>query len=87
MKQQPELIEQALAVLEDWRLSGPSHSRFLWDEWAVILHRRAWRRALSQTARSRELRQASPVTSVLPPETRKRILKEVQQLKKGVPLG
>jgi transcriptional regulator with XRE-family HTH domain len=86
MKKQPELVDQAMAVLDDWRKSGPSHSRFLWDEWSVILHRRAWRKALSHTARSQELRQASPVTSVLPQETRQRILNEVRQLKKGVRL-
>jgi transcriptional regulator with XRE-family HTH domain len=87
MKKQPALIQQALDVLEGWRRSGSSHSRFLWDEWAVILHRRAWRRALAHTARSKELRQASPLTSVLPLETREHILNEVRQLKKGVPLG
>jgi transcriptional regulator with XRE-family HTH domain len=87
MKKRPELIDQALAVLDGWRKEGPSHSQFLWDEWSVILHRRAWRRALSHTARSQELRQASPLASVLPPDTRRRILSEVRQLKKGVSLG
>jgi hypothetical protein len=57
------------------------------DEWSVILHRRAWRRALSHTRRSKELRQASPLTTVLPPEVRQRIIAEAQRLKKGVPLA
>jgi transcriptional regulator with XRE-family HTH domain len=87
MRKQPELIQRALDTLDRWRQGGHSHSRFLWDEWSVILHRRAWRRALSQTKRSKELRQASPLTMVLPPETRQRILDEVQRLKKGIPLG
>lgn len=87
MKKQPELIQRALDTLARWRQGGNSHSQFLWDEWSVILHRRAWRRALSQTKRAKELRQASPVTMVLPPETRQRILDEVQRLKKGIPLG
>jgi transcriptional regulator with XRE-family HTH domain len=87
MRKQPELIQQALDTLDRWRKEGGSHSRFLWDEWSVILHRRAWRRALSQTKRAKQLRQASPLTTVLPPETRQRILDEVQRLKKGIPLG
>ena len=87
MQKQPALIQQAMDTLNAWRQAGDAHSQFLWDEWAVILHRRAWRRALSHTKRSRELRQASPLATVLPPEVRQRILDEVQRLKKGVALG
>ncbi|MES2631547.1 MAG: helix-turn-helix transcriptional regulator [Pseudomonadota bacterium] len=86
-KKQPELIERALATLEKWRASGDAHSRVLWDEWSVILRRREWRRALARTRRSIELRQASPLTLLLPPATRSRILEEVSQLKGGVALG
>lgn len=87
MKKRPELIDQAIATLERWRAAGDSPSRFLWDEWSVILHRRAWRRALSSSKHSRELRQASPLTTVLPPEARQRVLDEVRRLEKGVSLG
>lgn len=87
MRKQPELIQQALDTLDHWRQGGPSRSQSLWDEWSVILRRRAWRRALSQTQRAKQLRQASPVTTLLPPETRQRILDDVQRLKDGVPCG
>jgi transcriptional regulator with XRE-family HTH domain len=87
MQKKPELVQQALDTLERWRSAGNSHSRFLWDEWSVILHRRQWRRALSQTRRSKELRQASPLPTILPSETRERILNDVQRLKAGVSLG
>jgi hypothetical protein len=73
--------------LERWRSAGDSHSRFLLDEWSVILHRRAWRRALSLTRRSKELRQASPLATILPAEVRLRVLEQVQQLKRGVTFG
>lgn len=86
MRKQPELIQRALDTLDRWRQAGTSRSQFLWDEWTVILQRKAWRRALSQTRRAKELRQASPLATVLPPEVRKRILDEVQRLKKGIPL-
>ncbi len=87
LKQKPELIQQALDTLERWRSAGDSHSRFLWDEWSVILHRRAWRRALSLTRRSKELRQASPLATVLPAEVRQRVLDQVKQLKESGKLG
>lgn len=87
LQKKPELIQQALDTLERWRSAGDSHSRFLWDEWSVILHRRAWRRALSLTRRSKELRQASPLATILPAEARQRVIEQVRQLKEGVALG
>jgi len=79
LKKKPELIQQALDTLERWRSAGNSQSRYLWDEWSVILHRRAWRRALSLTRRSKELRQASPLATILPVDVRQRVLEQVQQ--------
>jgi len=87
MRSDPKLVDQALATLDQWRSSGNSHSRFLWDEWSVILHRRDWRRALSTSRRGRELRQASPLPSVLPASNRAAVLEQVSALKKGVLLG
>lgn len=87
LQKNPRLIQQALETLEKWRSSGDARSRFLWDEWSVILHRRAWRRALSHTRRSKELRQASPLATILPADVRERILRDMRQLKEGVVLG
>ena len=87
MRSDPKLVDQALATLDQWRSSGNSHSQFLWDEWSVILHRRDWRRALSTSRRGRELRQASPLPSVLPASKRAAVLEQVNALKKGVLLG
>lgn len=78
MKKDPALIQKALDTLNRWRARGRSRSDALWDEWSAILHRRTWRRALAITERSRELRQASPLTTVLPANTRERILAEVR---------
>lgn len=80
LRKQPELIARALDTLEEWRKSGNVHSRVLWDEWSVILHRRDWRRAVARTRRSNELRQASPLPTILPPDIRDRVLKEVRAL-------
>ena len=72
------LISRAQATLEKWRAKGNASSKVLWDEWSVILHRRDWRRALARTRRSNELRQASPLPVLLPPETRARVLEQVR---------
>jgi hypothetical protein len=40
-----------------------------------------------KTRRAQELRQASPIVTLLPEETRLRILKEVRELKAGVNLS
>lgn len=87
LKKNPALIERAFETLKMWRLGEDSHSSFLWDEWAVILHRKAWRRALSLTRRGQELRQASPLATILPPDVRQNVLDQIQQLKEGVVLG
>ena len=87
VRQHPELITSALDTLEKWRASGSKNSRALFDEWSVILHRRDWRRVLARTRRSKELRQASPLTVLLPSEVRERVLEEVRLLKPGVTLG
>ncbi len=87
LRQQPELISSALEILEKWRASGSANSRPLLDEWSVILNRRDWRRILARTRRSKELRQASPLTVLLPSDVRERVLKDVRALKGGVTLG
>jgi DNA-binding XRE family transcriptional regulator len=83
----PTLIQMAIDTLERWRSSTDKRSQFLWDEWSVILHRRDWRRALSSSRRAKELRQASPLPTILPPEVRENVLGQVRSLKKGLSLG
>jgi len=84
LRTQPKLIARALETLETWRASsGNVHSRVLLDEWSVILRRRDWRRALTRTRRSMELRQASPLPTLLPRKVRDRVLQEVNELRTG----
>lgn len=84
VKQDPALLQRAIDTLNRWRATTSSHSQALLDEWSTILQRRAWRRALAHTGRAQQLRQASPLTVLLPEETRRRILAEVRDLKSGV---
>lgn len=87
LREQPDLVNRALDTLDKWRASGDTHSRVLWDEWSVILRRKDWRRVLTRTRRAQELRQASPITVLLPPHVREHILSDVRKLKAGVSLG
>jgi transcriptional regulator with XRE-family HTH domain len=83
----PRLLQQAQATLNRWLQSGPSRSTTLWTEWQSILAKGQWRKALGRTRRAQELRQASPLTTVLPDDVRQSILKQVRELRKGVVLG
>lgn len=82
----PELLAKAQKTLERWLQSGSPRSAELWLEWQEILARGKWRKALGRTRRAQELRQASPLVTILPAGARKRILAEVSSLKAGVHL-
>ncbi|SPK70539.1 Transcriptional regulator (plasmid) [Cupriavidus taiwanensis] len=83
----PSLLDRAHEVLERWRSQGDSRSESLWSEWETILENRAWRKALGRTRRAQELRQASPLPTVLPDAVRQDVLAQILALKKGVVLG
>ena len=83
----PALLALAQETLERWLASGNSRSATLWREWQGILRDRQWRKVLGRTRRAQELRQASPLTAILPDDVRRSILDQVSALKKGVALG
>ena len=83
----PALLRQARDTLERWLGAGASRSNGLWREWQGILRQGEWRKVLGRTRRAQELRQASPLTAVLPAAVRQRVLKQVNALKKGIVLG
>lgn len=87
IRSDPALLHQVADTLARWLQSGPSRSSALWREWQGILDRGAWRKVLGRTRRAQELRQASPLVTVLPAAARQRILDQVNELRKGVVLG
>ncbi len=87
VQQQPALVDQALATLQRWLAGGPSSTTSLWLEWQDVLERRSWRKVLGRTRRAQELRQASPLITLLPADVRERVLADVHQLKQGVHWG
>lgn len=86
-KANPDLVLQAKDTVTRWLATGDSRSISLWREWQAILEAGSWRKALGRTRHAQQLRQASPLVTVLPEEVRQRILKEVGDLKKGVVIG
>lgn len=86
-KENPALVQQAQDTLQRWLSSGDVRSAPLWHEWAEILKKRAWRKVLGRSRHAQQLRQASPLVTLLPPETRQAILQQVSELRKGLEFG
>lgn len=87
IRSDPTLLHLAEETLQRWLLSGNSRSNGLWREWQDILRQSKWRKVLGRTRRAQELRQASPLTTVLSETVRQSILAQVSGLRKGVMLG
>lgn len=86
-KADPALVQRALETLQRWLATGDARSATLWREWEDILKARTWRKVLGRTRRAQQLRQASPLVTTLPQETRQAILRQVGELKVGIELG
>ncbi|MRR56616.1 MAG: transcriptional regulator [Deltaproteobacteria bacterium] len=86
-KSNPALVLQAKDTVDRWLASGDSRSATLWREWQSILGTGSWRKVLGRTRHAQQLRQASPLVTILPEEARQRILKDMRDLKKGVVIG
>lgn len=87
VKMNPKLVEMAKATAQRWMDAGNSRSAGLWREWLAILDAGAWRKVLGRTRRAQQLRQASPLVTVLPEDLRRRILADIGDLKRGVVMG
>lgn len=83
LQQNPALVDQALTTLARWRQTADARSFPLLDEWQDILMSRAWTRAVARDERGNQLRQASPLGTVLPQETRLAIIAHVRALKQA----
>ena len=69
------LIQRALDILARWDTHCCVRSKPLRDEWVRILRERDWQLALSVSERGNQLRQASPVSCVLPTKRRLEIIR------------
>lgn len=87
VKADPMLLQSAKAVTQRWIQTGDPRSASLWGEWLHIMDTGAWRKVLGRTRHAQQLRQASPLVTVLPEEVRRAILDQVSRLRKGLVLG
>lgn len=82
LKKNPELVSRAFSTLERWSSTIDPRTRPLLDRWKHILETRNWKLALSNTERAKQLRQASPLATLLPQDTRLRIIAEIRDIKR-----
>lgn len=79
LRADPELAKRALATLERWDASASTRSRPLRERWCRIISEQDWALALEQSEQGNQLRQASPLATLLPPAVRKGILQAARQ--------
>jgi hypothetical protein len=87
VRSDPALVLRAQDTVGRWLETDDSRSIGLWREWQQILRKGTWRKVLGRTRRAQELRQASPLITVLPKDLRQRVLDQVRGLKQGLVLG
>jgi len=87
VKAHPELLDQARKTVDHWLATGDPRSAMLWREWRTILDAEAWRKVLGRSRHAQQLRQASPLVTVLPADARSAVLDQVRQLKQGLTLS
>lgn len=86
VKANPELVQRARETVASWLAKRDARSASLWVEWQNILQAGSWRKALGPTHHAQQLRQASPLVTVLTEESRQRVRQQVRDLKNGVVL-
>lgn len=86
-KSNPAIVAQALNTAQRWIDAGDPRSVGLLREWVDILREGAFRKVLGRTRRAQQLRQTSPLVTVLPESTRQGILDQVARLRRGVEIG
>lgn len=85
MNKDDELRLRALETVRCWYRSKPnSWTALLWSEWERILTRKTLSSVLGRSARAQQLRQTSPLPTILPADLRQFLLAEVSQLTRGV---
>ncbi|MDM0068376.1 helix-turn-helix transcriptional regulator [Variovorax sp. J31P207] len=86
-KADPALVARAQDTVQRWLLAGDPRSASLWREWSEILDAGSWRKVLGRTSHAQQLRQASPLVTILRGEARQRILRQVSELKNGIEMS
>jgi transcriptional regulator with XRE-family HTH domain len=81
LREDPSLVERLQQTLSRWSMRDDPNSRPLLQRWIDIVAARDWAMATADTEEARQLRQASPMATLLPQETRLAIIRKVKALK------
>lgn len=76
----PALADRALATLSRWDTHVSPRSKPLRDAWVQIIQDRDWAAALEESERGNQLRQASPMATLLPNSVRLAIIRQVRDM-------
>lgn len=74
----PSLAKKALAILARWDGHASLRSKPLRDQWVQIISELDWDRALEESERGNQLRQASPLAILLPNDVRLGIIRSIK---------
>lgn len=83
LKDDPSLAERALAILARWSGHVSERSKPLRDRWVQIISERDWSAALDESEHGNQLRQASPLSILLPTHVRLEIIRSMRREKDG----
>jgi len=81
LREDPALVARLQQTLSRWSTRDDPNSRPLLRRWIDIVAARDWEAATADTEEGRQLRQASPMATLLPQETRLDIIRKVKALK------
>lgn len=74
-------MKRAVTTLDRWQEIAAPRSHEILVEWRRFLNQRDWRFAVALDERGNQLRQASPLATLLPDEKRLAIIRRVKALK------
>lgn len=77
----PSLVDRLLEILARWDTVASGRSGPLRQRWEQIVRERDWKLAVEESERGNQLRQASPMSVLLPSSTRVEIIRKVRELK------
>jgi len=77
----PDLVHRAESTLARW-MSKSSRAMPLWEQWRRILEDKNWSLATEDSELGRQLRQASPLSTLLTEHTRLEILAKVREMQR-----
>lgn len=81
LREDPSLVARLEQTLARWSTRDDPNSRPLLQRWIDIVAARDWAAATADTEEARQLRQASPMATLLPQQTRLDIIRKVKALK------